>query len=274
MSCGEFICVSFISNKTNSIITVNVGNIEPEKNSTKSRAMLFWFFVTVLFVSGIIYYARKWNSSQLIQTVTVDGTRLVAAKEIIERAMEKISGKKPDAVELNDIRQNIKSHPYISNVTVQRKSPKEIKISIIERKPCAIIADSAGNLSFIDAGGVFLPYKIMADMPDLPIIRGLTTNKKEFTSPLFDALSIITTLQNDDFTELGKEISELIYSPMNRSYTMLLNDFNITVIFGDIKNINEKLYKLKSFKVAKIFDKNMRNVRRIDLRWSEQIVVS
>ncbi|MBW1980844.1 MAG: FtsQ-type POTRA domain-containing protein [Deltaproteobacteria bacterium] len=107
-----------------------------------------------------------------VTAIQVEGCQRVESAAIIEQA--KIPpGVNILALDLDDVRQRVASHPWVADVSVIREIPDRVRIVIAERRPFAIVR--TGDFYLIDSSGYCFAKVEVAKYPGLPIISGIDT---------------------------------------------------------------------------------------------------
>ncbi len=110
-----------------------------------------------------------------IKQVTVDGVRHLDQQEVIELVDLK-PGTPLHHIVTSAIKERVESHPWIKEATVERVLFHELRISVSERTPAAVIqADSENVLS--DAEGHVLGRLSQTDDVSLPMVTGVDLKK-------------------------------------------------------------------------------------------------
>jgi cell division protein FtsQ len=106
-----------------------------------------------------------------INTVTVEGLHRIDRKEVIDRI-----GLQPDTalhhIVPEKIKQQVVSHPWVKEATVSLVWFHELRISVIERKPAAVIRAASENFLSDDSGHM-LARLGQADDDALPMLTGI-----------------------------------------------------------------------------------------------------
>ena len=127
-------------------------------------------------VGWVIAMGVKYSEPALtrlleIKTVTVEGVRHIKRQELIE-----LVGLKPDTplhhIVTDAIKEQVESHPWVKEAVVIRVPFHELRISVIERKPAAIIQTGSENF-LSDEGGYVLARLGQADDDTLPMVTGV-----------------------------------------------------------------------------------------------------
>ncbi|MCS6897401.1 MAG: FtsQ-type POTRA domain-containing protein [Nitrospira sp.] len=111
-----------------------------------------------------------------IKEVTVDGLRRIDRGEIID--LVNLAPRTPlHHVSTEDIRERLESHPWIKRATVTRVPPHELRISVVERVPGAMVR--AGKETFLvdEEGYVLTPFRGVDGQSSsdelLPLVSGV-----------------------------------------------------------------------------------------------------
>lgn len=91
------------------------------------------------------------------------------------------------AIDLDDVRTRLMSNPWVLDVSVARRLPDTLDVSVRERKPVAVWQHQ-GRLSVVDLYGRVLDGRRAKQFVHLPIIVGPSAN--QHTLSLFTMLSI------------------------------------------------------------------------------------
>lgn len=243
-----------------------------EKNK---RYSLYSQLLTIMIVvGGVFALAVMWKSKQRLQGVQVSGIKALTQQEIIE-----ISGLDTSEhlylkdIELAEIRQNIRKHPFIRSVEVAHGDNGVISIAVDERAPVAAIKSSGGDLRYIDSEGKILPYRLFSVVSDVPIVHGIETVGKVDSIGLVGLVSLLKELQFTERGELYQQISEIIYEARLSSFILRSADAGFSVTVGTVANLNGKFSHLYAFLTRELPKLPKNSIDYIDLRWSDQLVV-
>jgi cell division protein FtsQ len=106
-----------------------------------------------------------------IKQVTVDGVRHLDRQEVIDLVNLK-PGTPLHHIVTSVIKEQLESHPWIKEATVERALFHELRISVIERIPAAVIRAGPENL-LSDAEGHVLGRLPQPDDASLPMVTGV-----------------------------------------------------------------------------------------------------
>ncbi|MFN8362015.1 MAG: cell division protein FtsQ/DivIB [Candidatus Kapaibacterium sp.] len=245
-------------------------NIEKNK-----RYSLYSQLLTILIIiGGVFALAVMWKSKQRLQEVRITGTTALSKQEILD-----ISGLDTSDhpflkdIELAEIRQNIRKHPFIRSVTVAHGDNGLITIAVDERFPIAAVKSSAGDLQYIDREGKILPYRLFSIVSDVPIVHGIETVGKIDSSALDGLVRLLNELQQAEHGEVYQQISEIVYDAHHGSFTLRSADAGFLVPVGKAERAKEKFSNLYSFLTKELPKLPKNSIEYIDLRWTDQLVV-
>ena len=110
-----------------------------------------------------------------IKQVTVEGVRHLERQEVIDLVNLK-PGTPLHHVVTSAIKEQLESHPWIKEATVERALFHELRISVIERTPAAVIRAGSENV-LSDADGHVLGRLSQTDDVSLPMVTGVDLKK-------------------------------------------------------------------------------------------------
>ena len=120
---------------------------------------------------GVKYSGPMLKRLLEIKTVTVEGVHHINKEEVID-----LVGLKPGTslhhIITTVIKGQVESHPWVKEAVVTRVPFHELRISVIERKPAAIIRTGSENF-LSDEGGHVLARLGQADDDTLPMVTGV-----------------------------------------------------------------------------------------------------
>ena len=253
-----------------------------EKNTTvvtstpaaaRKRLGKYVMIPLVLSIAVLSHFAREWRSTVKVTSINVAGTRSLS-----KNALAKLSGVEMSAplydLDLAKVKRRIMAEPLLKDVQLNREYPGSLVIEVSEREPMAAL--NCGQMRFVDAEGVVLPYLDGDRKLDLPLIIGIDGIQSEkvgkpiINKELFAALDIIRQAQLLDST-IYHMISEI---DMNRGGDIRINslDAGIPVILGR-EDIPKKLLLFETFWTNFVNAGDAQKLKYVDLRFEDQVVV-
>jgi len=244
-----------------------------QQTARHPRAAGFLMVLLVMVTLGAALGANMWTRDFTVKDVRTEGNRIVSSGEILALAAIP-KNQKLFEVDLNQARKRVQSNQFIRSVSVNRDVPDRISITVEERVPVAAIATD--KILYIDADGVVLPSARSEFIFDLPVITGslplaeCVPGKRVTSDVLREALLIAVTAQkvNDDFYRLISEI----HIDQGASIEMYTSEFGVPVLFGR-GDVAAKMVKLEAFWKEFVNQRGAGELKYIDLRFEDQVVV-
>lgn len=127
--------------------------------------------VAWLVVMGVKYSGPALQTLLEIQTITIEGDHRIDKQKVLELAKVK-PGTGLHHIVTRVIKEQLESHPWVKEAEVTRVPFHELRISLVERVPAAVIrADSQNFLT--DAEGHVLARLGETDDDALPLVTGI-----------------------------------------------------------------------------------------------------
>ncbi len=174
---------------------MEVEDQEPVDDPPKKRSMKFLWISLVLLVLGVGAYAATQSSFLSVEEIKVEGTEIrVTEAEVLEAAGVK-QGDSMIGLDLAKIDEGVTSLSWVSEVTIERKWPRTILITLKEREPSVIAVLPNGQKYLLDRSGVVLDeFHESSDL--LPFIRvdevGVLGTQISGITPLLRAAEEVT----------------------------------------------------------------------------------
>lgn len=230
--------------------------------------------------SGLIFFlflmlaGHRWLDSGFftIEQVQVRGTSNLSPQEVIQAA-----GIAPGTnilrLEEKRVKNNLKLHPLIADVTVERKLPRTVIINVTERKPVAVIPADKGFV-FIDEESHIMMVRPVLGEAELPFLTGPVINKlslqpgdKIEDKNVQEAVRLLCLLP----AGLEGRIKE-VYAARTDQMLMYTSE-GIEVRLGGTDQVEDKLRKLESILAELGRSGELWNVSYIDVRFDGPPVV-
>jgi len=233
----------------------------------------------------IISKHRKNNFCHKINIVIKDSLeyQLVNSKEILKFLFDnefQILGKPIFRIETSKIEEELEKFPEVKNATVYITDNGILNIEIVQFKPILIILDSTNQKHYIDIDGNILHSKkatprntlfingcIPAITKNYKNVKELNENKK--LKIINDIYTLSKYIYNDEF---WKAQIQQIYLNYNNEFELIPRVGPHIIIFGDIKNYEEKFENLFLFYQEALNKIGWNNYKYINLKFKNQIV--
>lgn len=244
----------------------NISLEKEKKDFFRRRRRLIFILSSGIFII-LFFVANKWRFDLNIEKVEIKGNRLIPVEVIIKESGVKINSGLYD-YDLKEIENRVEKIPYVKKAVVQRELPSTLSIKIVERKPLAICSNN--NLYYIDDEKKIMRYNMHHKLLDLPVITGIKIDTLLKNNVIDSVIYILKTLRENYF-DLYNQISE-IYIKNHSEIVFYSNNYCIPIIIGQ-ENILHRLENLYAFWNTYAIYENLNNIKSIDLRYNDQVVV-
>ena len=231
------------NNKKKPAVTKKIS--KKQEMAIKKRKLILKIIRTIVLIGILIGTLIYILLSPLfnIKDVTVTGNNKLSRKEIISlseiRTEENIF-----KTSKNDIKNKIKTNPYVENVKIRRKLPDKVEIIVVERVATYMLP-FANSYVYINNQGYML--EITSQKANLPIITGFSTPEEnlhegerllsEDLVKLGEVLQIIESANANGIQELITKID----ISNRQDYTIMLEKEKKLVHMGDVSNLSTKM---------------------------------
>jgi cell division protein FtsQ len=221
-------------------------------------------------VTGVKYSGPTAARLLEIRSITVEGAHQIQKQEVIDLAAVK-PGTALHQIVTASIRRQVESHPWVKEAVVTRVPFHELRISITERKPAAIVRIGSENF-LSDDGGHVLARLGQADNEALPMVTGI--DLKGFIQGDGGVRQAIVS---------GIELAKLVgHTYDGRIQINAANPSNLVASvrgvqfqFGDdpLGEQWERFQRVKPTLKTLNFDDRGRGANEVDLRYDHRIIV-
>ena len=223
-----------------------------------------------LLVMGVKYSGPAIQTLLEIKTITVEGDHHIDKRNVLELAKVK-PGIGLHHIVTRVIKERVESHPWVKEAEVTRVPFHELRISLVERIPAAVIrADSQNFLA--DAEGHVLTRLGQTDDDALPLVTGIDSN-----GLLEGTASVRQVIAS------GIELAKLVGQTFEgRLQVNAENPSNLVALvlgvrfqFGEeaVGAQWERFHRVKPTIKTLNFDGHGRGANEVDLRYENRIVV-
>lgn len=222
-----------------------------------------------LILLGLAVFAGFYmEKNTYINSVEFNGTYFVDENELFT-AIDAPIGLRADSVQFDSLFEQLKSVPYVKDVTVKMSIRGKLTFLIKEHQPLAMLVQGS-NRHYLSEGGTILPI-ITDHILDVPLVYGI--DKRQIadstrTSPYWIAEEFLIAAQNSDIG--WATISEVAWTNYE-GIVALTNENGVKLIFGQ-DDFEAKMSHWKTFYSEIISRKGIQSFEVIDLRFRDQIV--
>lgn len=237
----------------------------------RKYSIYIFLILLLILVPLVIYYSTIWDAHKQINELSVEGNEFVPQEIIKKLVNDSLYKKEKGKIDLREIRQIIENYPFVANADVMFASGKKIKVVLKMRHPAAKLKKSRGKLLFTDANGRLLPYKFFENFSFLPVIDNCFRSDSLDTARFNSALCLLNLIEKNYDISYG--LLKEIKIGESDDIELTLKKSGINVVFGDSNETRRKLDKLEIFLEKRMVNNAKREIKTIDLKWSNQLVV-
>jgi cell division protein FtsQ len=245
--------------------------------TTRRKALARWIRPTIcagvviwLVVLGVQYAGSALRSLLELKTITIEGAHSIEKQHVLELAKVK-PGIGLHQIVTSAIKAQLESHPWVKEAEVTRVPFHELRISLVERKPAAVVrADSQNFLA--DAEGHVLARLGQTDNDALPLVTGI--DSKGLLEGTESVRRVVVS---------GIELAKLMGQTFEgRLQVNAENPSNLVALvqgvrfqFGEdaVGEQWERFQRVKPTIKTLNFDGHGRGTNEVDLRYENRIVV-
>jgi len=205
-----------------------------------------------------------------IREVSVEGVHQVTKQEVLERLALK-KGLAQHQVGLAYLAERLRSHPWIKEAAVERLPLHGLRVTIVERKPAAIVRTGSEHL-LTDDEGVVLARLGMQDQTTLPLLLGV-----DGTLLAQSDLRVKQRVQSS--IELAKWMAETldgrIEIDVSHSVNLVASARGVRFHFGSdgLREQWDRFIKVRAAFKVPAFDGRKHEGRDVDLRYDNRVIV-
>ena len=173
-------------------------------------------------------------------------------------------------LETDNITTRLSNDLRIEEVSVRRKLPNTLEVTIKERKPVATIVCDYGYLDLDKSGKVLDSYKNLKEMK-IPMISGATVRDKYIGDEVDDKIvkEILTFLQKINSESLNK-ISEVAIVSENYIVAYTNTERSVQIRIGKLERLDEKAHLTEDF--LKNLDSNPNPIEYVDFNFTAPFI--
>ena len=181
-------------------------------------------------------------------------------------------------IPVDSVVDRLNSIPWITyaNAELNLKSCLEVKVKecepimrVYNKKGKSVYLDEDGNIFSTDNDYV-LHLLVGSGNVNFPINEKGHVNDENYSdTDLPEMFALMKEIVHDDY---ARTCVKQVFKDKNKNYVFSLNNTNIIVIFGDVNNIKEKLFKMRHFFNKMQGSPELENYKEINLNYKNQVV--
>lgn len=233
-------------------------------NWTNIRLLLMFMLVIFLFS----FTSKRNENRKLKKSVIlfVGNTEPFVKQETVNKLLiennEGVSSIQKVNLDLNKLEKNLNAQEMIEKSDVYVSIDGVLKAVVRQKTPIARIFDNEGSF-YIDYEGNRMPLSTNFTARVPLVSGGINKNNNE------DLAQLLRIIHDDPF--LKKNIIGIEIMP-NGSLKMHNRNFDFQIDFGKLINMEHKFKNYKAFFQKAVLDSSLYKYKKIDLRFTEQVV--
>ena len=249
----------------------------------KILSILAWV-VTGAALVALFIAARQHYLDTPIQAVNVDIERANDSGFVKQNAVLSDIGSlcemaKIGSVNMEAIGKRLNANPWIESATSYVDLDGILNVSIIEYQPVLRVFGMNGTSAYLTAEGNLLPTSL-GYTPHVLIASGnYALDKEHLNRQLCDTVeadqNLINTLQIFEAIERNEYLKNCIgqlYCNNKNEFEIVAKGIPSRIVLGDTDNLDDKLGRLEVFVRQKANGTEIKNFKKIDLKYKNQIV--
>jgi len=208
----------------------------------------------------------------MVKNVSLEGVQFTSEVDLIKLIPDVVDSNQ-FKIDLFQIENSVKQHPWIEKVEVFRRLPDELVVVVHEKQPVALL--NGKDLWAIDRNGCLLPLHLWSGSLDLPLID-LKLGNLEQAGGIIDDEQLLTTLKylvqlKYRLPALWEIISEVTWNNEG-DITLHAAKSRTQILLSQEPTWNQTL-KLYSYFLYEGGESGIQDVQSIDLRFQDQVIV-
>ena len=251
----------------------------------KTKKDKFWSGSGKFFLSLIVLYALIIGINEIVslgqdemqsfkpEIIEVTGNDILSSEKVKELCEYDFANSKNIDLNIEQIAESLMKSYYIKGVSVTKRLPRTLNITVEERKPIAFIHGRGLNL--IDEVGFLMPVPKIKKSWDLPFISGISESlgklgDKTVSKQALNAVNLVSYLHIND---------QLMYGLISEINMKNQDQFDLIMIKGGAKirlsktDYEKELYVVKNYINRFLNWNDMAHIDYIDLRFKDQLIV-
>jgi len=244
---------------------------------TKGRQLIRWSAISIGVVLagwGVVVGVQRsgpWLQRLLeIKAVTVEGVHQIGKQELVDRLALK-PGTPLHHIVTTALKERVESHPWVKDAVITRVPLHELRISVVERKPAAIVR--AGAEHFLsDEDGHVLARLGQSDNAMFPMVTGLDSRELLRGNP---AVRQAVKSGVELARLVGQSIDGRLQVNVANPASLVATVRGVQFQFGEdaLSDQWERFQRIKPSLKTVMFDGHGRGENEIDLRYENRVIV-
>jgi cell division protein FtsQ len=213
--------------------------------------------VLILAATGI-YNGVDVLLSKPVTRVAVTGEFRFVDREVIAKQVEPFLNEGFIRLNLQSIRDELKTRSWVYDVTISRLWPDQISINVVEQKPIARWA----QVGYLNHRGELFKPELIVKMDELPLLSG----------PEGSAERVMTNFQQFGDALLQQGLTLQALSLDERENWIATLDNQASIVLGNTQVMEKMRRFAKTYKA--VLSKDIDKIKRIDMRYNNGLAVA
>ena len=249
-----------------------MGDISQAADNRKKTYRRIRLVVLISVIAIICIIAVKRDNNRYNIKYSFKGNDFLSVQELEAELNSKIDTNLRN-ITLRKIKEKLEKNPFIEKVTPVQQNAMNINIYIKEIEPQALIAGDNSELYFYCKGNKLIDYRPTASLRTFPLVSGVLDTHKIIKPAISGVISILNGMNAKEYKHLYSLLTEIQYQ-RNGTYKLDFDNGNFTIIFGEAKDIVNKLNKLDKYLQHRYSNTEFASTKIADLRWKGSLVIN
>lgn len=249
---------------------------EPDQSEKQRRRLSItalpkvWLYVVLLLamLAGAFWIGQQALQRAQVGDINVSGIHFTELEDVVDASgLER--GTPLDSISYLSVIDQVENLPYVYRADLDVSVTGRLHVRVSERRPIALLTDD-GLSSYVDTSGVRLPA-VSGKSVDVPLLYlpASEVQADSVSGEVFEKMrSFLDAALEDQITY--NTISEIGYD--DEEGVVALSDENtVRMVFGH-QNFKQRISNWRAFHREIIPEKGMQQMRRVDMRFENQIV--
>lgn len=221
-------------------------NVKKKKNRKKIKRIIKYFAILLILVSGCLY--AMLSPIFQIQEIEVENENIITKEQIISLSEIQL-GENIFRINKKETIHKIKQNAYIESVSIKRKFPDKIVISIQERMPTFMLEFGNAYLYLNNQGYILEASNQEIQVPKIKGYKLMAEKctpgnrlEKDDLEKLEDVLKIMEVAKSNELEDIITQIN----IEDKQDYIIYLASEEKTVYLGDTSDLTTKMLYLKA----------------------------
>ncbi len=230
----------------------------------KKRRKVFFILILPLIAIATYFVLVKSELTKL-QEIIIQGAS-PTTEDRIRNKIQILIGNSIWHLDLDVTAHLIETDPWIKTVDLRRQLPKTLTISVVERRPVAVLGNGLGQFKYVDEYSFIIDKANSQEIGEYPVLMGKEFfDKKDLRAK---ALELIADLPQEGLVSKA-DLGDLRYSS-EHGFQMTLSKTGILIDLGK-ENIPLHIDRVR--RVVQYLDQHQVNAMHIDSDYQKKVLV-